>query len=395
MRPVMQAASDCQNSKSNSPSKFMQSEVTELEKKLIARIISEGVMSFRDFMQAALYDAELGYYNTERLKIGAAGDYYTSSNVHPAFGAILAQAFVGLWKAVDSKNGLPFNLVEMGAGSGQLALDILSALQQEQGEFFGRTRYTIVEQSPVMRERQAEKLREFGERVGWRAFAELEPCAAIFFSNELVDAMPVHRLRFNRERIEELYVTVESNEPKGEPRLALKWGNPSRPELLNYLNRTQVKFFEGQIIEINLEAISWIEHLSHLLEKGFLVTIDYGDLAYHLYSMERREGTLRCFYKHTMTDKPLERVGEQDITASVNFSALIDYGTDYGFEKVSYERQTNFLFRYGLIERIAAMEAADTIDDLQKRLTLKNLFVPGGVSDNFRVLIQKREMSNE
>ncbi len=366
---------------------------TELEKRLIERIEHEGAMSFRDFMQAALYDAEFGYYNTERLKIGAAGDYYTSSNVHTAFGAILARAFVELWKAVDREHRLPFNLVEMGAGTGQLAFDVLSALREEHGEFFSQTRYTLIEQSPAMRIRQEVKLREFSERVGWQAVDELEPCAAIFFSNELVDAMPVHRLRFNRGRIEELYVTVESHEPKGQPRLALKWNNPSKPELLDYLNRTKVNFFDGQIIEINLDAICWLAQLSRLIEQGFLLTVDYGDLAHHLYSMERREGTLRCFYKHMMTDKPLERVGEQDITASVNFSALIDYGAEYGFEEVSYERQANFLFRHGLIERIAAMEASDAIDDLQKRLALKNLFVPGGVSDNFRVLVQKKVMS--
>ena len=127
-----------------------------------------------------------------------------------------------------------------------------------------------------------------------------------------------------------------------------------------------------------------------MIEQGFLVTIDYGDLAAHLYAPDRRNGTLRCFQKHTLTDTPLERIGEQDITASVNFSALIDYGEESGFEKLSYERQTNFLFRHGLIERIAAMEHNGTMDNLQDRLAIKNLLVPGGVSDNFRVLVQQK-----
>ncbi len=365
---------------------------TALERKLISRIESRGAMTFRDFMQAALYDGELGYYNTERLKIGAAGDYYTVSNVHPAFGAVLAQAFVELWKRLDNENRLPFILVEMGAGTGQLAFDVLSALRQEHREIFAQTRYTIIEQSPAMRARQEAMLKDFDGQVGWCDFGELQPQTAIFFSNELVDALPVHRLRFTGETLEELYLTVEGDASMAQPRLTLVWDKPSKPELIDYLKRSEAKFFDGQMIEINLEAIGWLKQLAYLIEKGFLVTVDYGDLAHHLYSLDRREGTLRCFYQHTMTDNPLARLGEQDITASVNFSALIDYGADYGFEKVSYERQTQFLFRYGLIERIAAMEASDTIDDLQKRLALKNLFVPGGVSDNFRVLIQQKVM---
>jgi SAM-dependent MidA family methyltransferase len=369
----------------------MQTHATELEKQLVEQIKNEGPMSFRDFMQAALYDRQLGYYNSERLKIGATGDYYTSSNVHPAFGAILAQAFVELWSEVDPEQALPVKLVEMGAGTGQLASDILNALREEHGEFIERTRYTLVEQSPAMRVRQEERLRAFGERVCWQAFDELKPGVAIYFSNELVDAMPVHRLRFNRDNFEELYVSVKRDETSGETRLAFLWGELSTSEFADYLKRAGVKFYAGQMIEINLDAIGWLARIAHLIEKGFLLTVDYGDLAHHLYSMERREGTLRCFYQHTMTNDPLIRVGEQDITATVNFSALIDYGADYGFKKVSYERQTNFLFRHGLIERIAAMEATDTLDNLQQRLAIKNLFVPGGVSDNFRVLIQRKK----
>ena len=122
------------------------------------------------------------------------------------------------------------------------------------------------------------------------------------------------------------------------------------------------------------------------------MTIDYGDTSAHLYGRDRAGGTLRSFYKHRLVESPLERVGEQDITASVNFTALIEYGRDFGFETVSYERQTAFLIRMGLIERIAAMQAADgSVDDLKERLAVKNLFVPGGVSDNFRVLIQKKD----
>jgi SAM-dependent MidA family methyltransferase len=389
---------------------------TELEKKLIERIKREGRISFRDFMQAALYDAEFGYYNTERLKIGAMGDYYTSSNVHPAFGAILAKAFVELWHQLDETN--QFTIVEMGSGTGQLAFDILQALRLEHHELFDLVTYTIIEQSVVMRARQREKLKEFESQVDWRSLQELErePLTGIVFSNELLDAFPVHRIRFSPKGIEELFVGVENPSDKNRAslegrekqnetlaaaddlpheKLALVWESLSNGKLEQYIKRTGVRFFENQVIEINLEAIGWLETLAAAIAKGFLITIDYGDVAAHLYSPERRQGTLRCFYRHTLTHSSLERIGEQDLTASINFSALLDYGKEVGFAKVSYERQTHFLFRHGLIERIAAMEQAATIENLKDRLAIKNLLAPGGVSDNFRVLIQKKSGDEE
>jgi SAM-dependent MidA family methyltransferase len=247
---------------------------------------------------------------------------------------------------------------------------------------------------------QREKLKEFADQVRWRELQEIEPITGIGFSNEVVDALPVHRVRISGNEMEEQFVVVEKklceNRPDtekvndSEEKLELVWHDLSTARLAAYIKRAGVRFFEGQVIEINLDAIDWLEKMSRVIARGFLLTIDYGDLAAHLYSPDRREGTLRCFYKHRLTDAPLERVGEQDITASVNFSALIDYGKDFGFAEVRYERQVNFLFRQGLIERLAAMENAGTLDHLKDRLAIKNLLAPGGVSDNFRVLVQRK-----
>ena len=361
----------------------MRSEANALERKLVARVKREGRITFCEFMRAALYDTELGYYNTERLKIGAAGDYYTSSNVHPAFGAVLARAFAQLWNELSGERLL--TIVEMGAGTGQLAFDVMSAMRDEHAPVFDSLSYVIVESSPAMRRRQQERLAGFGERVRWQTLARIEraPISGIFFSNELVDAMPVHQILFTKGRIQERHVIAQAE------RLALVWDEPSSPDLIDYVERAGVNFAEGQIIEINLEASVWLDSLSRAIKRGFLVTIDYGDTSAHLYGPDRAGGTLRSFYRHTLVDSPLDRIGEQDITASVNFTALIESGRDFGFETVSYERQTSFLIRNGLIERIAA-SASDTVNDLNERLAVKNLFVPGGASDNFRVLIQKK-----
>lgn len=357
---------------------------TELENRLIERITRDGPVTFRDFMHTALYDPELGYYNTERLKIGAQGDYYTSSNVHPAFGAVLARAFAEWWAGSNE----PLTIVEVGPGTGQLAADVLATMRTEHPATFEHLAYVLVEESPSMRKRQQDKLAAFNESCRWCDLDQLElaPVRGIVFSNEFVDALPVHRVRYMNRSLEEQYVAVTDAD-----RLGFAWGEPSTRRLSEYVERIGIPFPVGQIVEINIDAVDWLARVAKAVSRGLLVTIDYGDIAQQLWTPHRRLGTLRSFYRHRLIDSPLETVGEQDITASVNFTALIEYGGDFGFELVSYERQTAFLARLGLIERIVSRhDPSDSLEDLKERLAVKNLFVPGGVSDSFRVLVQRR-----
>lgn len=335
-------------------------------------------------METALYDPELGYYNTERLKIGPKGDFYTSSNVHQAFGALLAGAFAELWVG----NEAPLTIVEMGPGTGQLAADVLTTMRDEHPSIFDGLIYVLVDASPAMRKRQQEKLTAFEDNISWCELEHLKRAQVhgITFSNEFVDALPVHRARYAGPLLEEQFVAAIDA-----TRLGLVWREPSSDRLGKYIKRIGIPLREGQIVEINLDAIDWLSQMTRAIEHGFLVTIDYGDLAALLWASDRRSGTLRSFFRHNLIDSPLERVGEQDITSSVNFTALIEYGKDFGFDLVSYERQTAFLTRFGLIERIANQYGTnDSLDNLKERLALKNLFVPASVSDSFRVLIQRR-----
>ena len=335
-------------------------------------------------METALYDPELGYYNTERMKIGPKGDFYTSSNVHQAFGAVLAGAFAELWAGEED----PLTIVEMGPGTGQLAADVLATMRDEHPSIFDGLIYVLVDASPAMRKRQQEKLTAFEDNISWCELEHLKraPVHGIAFSNEFVDALPVHRARYAGPLLEEQFVAAIDA-----TRLGLVWGEPSSDRLGKYIKRIGIPLREGQIVEINLDAIDWLSQMTRAIEHGFLVTIDYGDLAALLWVSDRRSGTLRSFFRHNLIDSPLERVGEQDITSSVNFTALIEYGKDFGFDLVSYERQTAFLTRFGLIERIANQYGTnDSLDNLKERLALKNLFVPASVSDSFRVLIQRR-----
>jgi SAM-dependent MidA family methyltransferase len=266
---------------------------------------------------------------------------------------------------------------------------VLTTLRDEHAEVFKGLRYVIIEASPAMQCLQRHKLGEFNDQVEWAVLEEPARAllTAVAFSNELVDAMPVHVIRLASGRLEELYVTATVG---GAKRLALAWGRVSTQEITEYLDRMNVVPREGQRLEVNLASVRWLGSLARLIGRGYLVTVDYGDTSAHLYGPDRAGGTLRSFYRHRLVDSPLERVGVQDITASVNFTALIEYGRDFGFDLVTYERQASFLIRMGLIERIAAMGEASSGDssDLKHRLAVKNLFVQGGASDNFRVLIQ-------
>jgi SAM-dependent MidA family methyltransferase len=399
-----------------------------LSDKLKDRIRRVGQLSFRDFMESALYDPELGYYNTPRLKIGPAGDYYTSSNVHAAFGASLACQFAGLLDQFESAGGpgvadsdrsAPgvLTIVEVGPGTGQLAHDILTALDVEHPELYSRIKYVMVERSAAMERRQREKLSAYSGKIEWAGTKEygnpgLRDITGIVFSNELVDAFPVHVVRKTPEGMEELYVTlydrsrrdsenpspsqqtwpgsdsVSSSFSSSSGEFWFSWGTLSCQRIQEYIDRMGVPLSQGQVIEVNLDAIDWLLAVSGVLNRGWLITIDYGDVAGHLYGPDRPRGTLRAFNEHTLAASVLDRVGEQDITSSVDFTALMEYGRDAGLETVSYERQSAFLLRMGLIDRIARVEAH--LSDLKDRLAIKNLFVPGGASDNFRVLIQSK-----
>ena len=401
-----------------------------LAQKLQARIRNTGSVTFRDFMQSALYDPAEGYYNTQPPKIGPAGDYYTSSNVHAAFGASLAGLFTELLSGLEgdpskanTAESPPADdgctILEIGAGTGQLAHDILTALRIEHPQMYARVKYLIVERSPAMDATQRQKLAEYLDKVEWRALTadghpNVDSINGIIFSNEVVDALPVHVIRVAPDGLEELYVTcgnapgsaappLPSNErlagsestsspSQSAPEFRFSWGNLSSGRIKQYIDRMDVDLPEGQVVEVNLDAVDWLRAITGVLSTGYLVTIDYGDIAGHLYGQDRRRGTLRAFYKHAIAPSVLERVGEQDITASVNFTALMEYGRDAGLETISFERQSAFLVRMGLIDRIAAMaiQPEEALADLKDRLAIKNLFVPGGASDNFRVLIQRK-----
>jgi len=361
--------------------------MNELTAKLTEQIKNTGAITFYEFMQTALYHKNLGYYFNDKEKIGVRGDYYTSANVDASFGALLAKECLRLYKQLDS-NSQKINILEIGAGTGQLAFDIIYSLITENNFPQNNIQYTVCEISPTMQTLQKEKLVPFLGQVKWLNYNELQenPQTAIIIANEVVDAFAVHKVQFSKGKLEELYLNSDGESLKP------FWQKAKTAELEEYLRKLKIELIENQIIEINLDAVKWLKTLVNSLVEGFIITIDYGDLSDHLYSPENLTGTIKCFSKHKLNTQVFENIGEQDITSDVNFSALIYYGQEFGLENLVFTRQADFLIKLGLLERLEQLitQDPDSFKSLKTRLALKNFFIPGGISDHFKVLVQKK-----
>jgi SAM-dependent MidA family methyltransferase len=245
-------------------------EKTKLAEVLANRIRTRGEMTFASFMEAALYEPNLGYYTSPGRKVGAEGDFYTSMNVHSAFGRLISREITRFWELLGSPAA--FTVAEAGAGGGQLAQDILDALAEENEKLYGALTYRLIEKEPSLKEAQAARLERHNEKLAWSSPDELEQGELKFtgciISNELFDAMPVHLVEMTDEGLKEVYVGAGAEGFK--ERLAA----PSTPELAAYLSRFEVNLMRGQRAEINLAAPHWIASAGAALERGFVLTID-------------------------------------------------------------------------------------------------------------------------
>ncbi|TYB33720.1 MAG: SAM-dependent methyltransferase [Flexistipes sinusarabici] len=342
------------------------------------KIKEKGKITFAEFMDMALYYPELGYYQKEN-PFGEQGSFYTSVNASSSFGRSIASGFVRIFEST----GIEQNICEMGAGSGYLAKDILDYYKQEFPEIYSNLSYLIIEKSEYLTERQKELLKEHTDagKIEWRDFENFAYFNGIFFSNELVDAFPVHRIINIDGEYKELYVINHNNELQFYP------DEISSPEIEEYMHQADVKLNNKQMGDISICAVDWIKSLGSKISKGFVITIDYGFEAGQLYSDFRVDGTVTCYFKHKQNNDFFERIGYQDITAFVDFSGLEIYGREFGLEKLSFMPQWLFLIQCGILNE---MEKAES--DLQKT-AIKSLIVPeGGFGTNFHVLVQTKNV---
>jgi SAM-dependent MidA family methyltransferase len=359
--------------------------VSKILHQLISDEIQEkGPLTFARFMKICLYHPQYGYYSSGRACWGREGDYYTSPTVHPIFGALLGKQMAQMWRILGAG---AFDIVEMGGGEGYLCVDILDYLQQDEGQFYSTLTYHMVEISPLMIERQRELLSPHAEKVVWHRPDQMKEVkiAGCFISNELVDALPVHRVVQEGGRLKEIFVDLDN----GVFQEILK--DPSTPELEVYFQRLGITLPEGQRAEVNLEALRWLQGVAQGLKRGFVITIDYGYPAQELFSPLRSEGTLLCYRGHRVLSDPYINLGLQDMTSHVDFTSLILWGEGWGLGLTGVVPQYRFLLAMGILEEVARVgEGKGEWEALNERLTLKNLILPGGMGEAFKVLIQHK-----
>jgi SAM-dependent MidA family methyltransferase len=370
------------------------SENKELVKIILERIHARGGIPFAEFMDLVLYHPRHGYYNSSKEKIGPKGDFYTSPNVHPIFGHLIAHQLQQMWEILGHPS--PFNIVEMGAGKGLLCFDILAYYRDHLPRFYDQVLYILTEKSPVYEKKQRALLAEFFAqgKVRWatpeRLLSNERPLTGCFLSNELIDSFPVHLVQQEGGQLCEIYVVDRDNS------FAEILGPPSNPSLEVYLQNYGSPFQEGQRGEVNLPALEWVEGVNRSLERGFVLTIDYGYEAQELYHASRRLGTLLCYFRHTTSPNPYQRVGYQDITSHVNFSALVKRGEAIGLQKVGYTEQYKFLAALGLLEDLEDLERNSALysapDFLRNKLAMKNFLVPEGMGTLYKVLAQGKSL---
>jgi len=346
-----------------------------------SEIETHGPVSFAWFMEQALYHPEHGFYSSGRAMIGRGGDYFTNVSVGPLFGRLLASQFAEVWERLGRIDS--FSIVEQGAHEGELARDVLDALQSQSPECFSRLRYRIVEPFAVLRERQVRHLKIFGDKIDWcESLDTLDPFTGVHFSNELLDAMPVH--------------LVCSSAP-----------NPNAPAETDWREK-YVAFMDGTFVfvsqpitdpvlrdrlkelpalppnyetDINLAALDWLDSVATKLERGFVLAVDYGFVHDEFFVDHRTTGTLQCRKEHRLLSSPLEQVGEADITAHVEWTSIARHAETLGLAIAGFTDQHHFLT--GLI----AQEPALIRDgDSQLRRALQTLLHPEMLGRSFQVL---------
>lgn len=356
-----------------------------LAERLRERIRREGPLSFREWMRAALYDEREGYYRRRGAeRWGRAGDYRTA----PERGPLLAATFARHFASLREELGRPgsFVLVEAGGGAGHFARTLLRTLERDRPEIFGKIRYVYEEASDDARERAAALLAPFAGRVEFREAAEGE--ASIVFTNELLDALPVHRVKMSDGRLRELFVGVDD-----EGRFAWTESEPSTPRLAEHFRRAGTALAEGHEAEVGLDAEEWMERAARTVGRGFVVTVDYGAEAAELYTAPHRaRGTLRGFRAHAFVEDLLGEPGAHDLTTTVNWTQIRAAGERAGLRAVCFERLDAFLLRAGLLEQLERETAlaADEAEVARLRLGAREMALPGGMASHFQVLVQRK-----
>jgi SAM-dependent MidA family methyltransferase len=363
--------------------------VNPLREKIEQEIRERGPIPFSRYMELCLYDPALGYYSRNAQQFGKAGDFYTSSDVHAVFGRLLARQFDEMWRALGSPVHL--DLIELGAGRGLFAQDVIDWSQKKFPDFFRSLRYVLVESSPALRSRieQTLKLQLESGKAKLEALFLLDEASShaptIIFANEFFDALSVEILSAKGS----LRVDVRDK------RFIETWTPPSSDEL-EFLDHYSVHPELDERIEVPLAAQQTMDRIAASIQRGFFIAIDYGYAREELLA-GRHRGTLKAIRQHSVSASPYEAPGEQDITADVNFTALGAAAEKHGMQTNKLVTQSQFLLGIGEANQFAdAFEECRLPQEKAKvALQLKHLVTPAGMGESFQVLVASKRIEQE
>jgi SAM-dependent MidA family methyltransferase len=358
---------------------------------IAAEIAARGPIPFARFMELCLYHPTLGYY-TRGIGGGGGRDYLTSSGVHRAFGTLFARQAEEMWRRAGRPE--PYHFVEFGPGEGHFALDFLQEAARHEG-FTRALRYVMVEPSPVLKERQRARLAgRAAAPVSWLSEQDLDRRAKIagcLFANEVLDAFPVHRVVGTPEGPREIHVAARAG------RLEEVSAPLSSEAVERFLADSEIVLEDGQEVDLNLAAPCWMAWAAGLLQRGYMVLVDYGYEARELYIPQRRRGTLLAYHLHRVNEDFLQRPGDQDLTAHVDFTAVRRAAEAAGARFLGLTSQASFLLALGALDFLQAPEAAGAgqagapvdrlIEAMKDREALKELVLPGRMGERFKVLV--------
>ena len=348
-----------------------------------ARILDAGgSISFAEFMHYALYAPGLGYYAAGARKFGADGDFVTAPEISPLFGRVIAKQCA----AALQESGEPL-VLEFGAGSGRLALDMLRALRELDAL---PAEYRILEVSADLRERQQrllhKELPELADRIVW---LDRMPALhrGIVLANEVLDALPVERFMRRKNGICQLRVGDEAGE--------FVFVDEPAPEVVAHAVEAierdiGLQLPDNYISEVSLAAPAWLGDVAQMLGSGLVLLFDYGVSRREYYAPDRNEGWLRCHYRHRSHSDPLILPGIQDLTAWVDFTAIAAAGADNGLDVLGYVSQSQFLLGGGIEAELHDFAGMPLESQLQTAAQIKMLTLPGEMGENVKCMCLAR-----
>jgi SAM-dependent MidA family methyltransferase len=339
---------------------------------------SGGQISFAEFMHEALYAPGLGYYSAGSAKFGASGDFITAPEVSPVFGRVLARQLAEVLSAMGGGQ-----ILEFGAGSGKLAVDILQALSELDAL---PSQYCILEVSPDLLERQQRRLQQelptLVDRVRWLSDLPVD-FEGVMIANEVLDALPVERFKRRKEGVFQQCVALRDD--------SFVWTErPATGALRQAVDAIEADLGEpladAYVSEVSLASPGWIRDLAAVLKRGAVFLFDYGVSRREYFAVDRSDGWLRCHFRHHAHNDPLILPGIQDITSWVDFSAVAGAAVESGLDLFGYQTQAQFLMGGGLEMEMRRFADLSTAEQVELSGQIKRLTLPGEMGEHFKCI---------